>query len=135
TEVSGFPEVRLIFSTDVTDTDFFVKLEDVYPDGRAIDITEGQARTRFRESQEHPKLLTPGAQTTIHINLWGTSNVFMKGHRIRVQLTSSNFPRSNRNLNSGKAMQDENEADIRIASQTIYHSGPAASSIVLPIVR
>ncbi|HEX3867710.1 MAG TPA: hypothetical protein VHV78_13195, partial [Gemmatimonadaceae bacterium] len=55
-------------------------------------------------------------------------------HRIRVQITSSNFPRFNRNLNSGKAMQDETEADIRVADQTIYHSGPTASAIVLPII-
>jgi hypothetical protein len=134
TEVTGIPEAQLTFSTDVTDTDFFVKLEDVYPDGRSIDITEGQARARFRESQEHPTLLTPGKQTSIDIKLWGTSNVFKKGHRIRVQITSSNFPRFNRNLNSGKAMQDETEADIRVADQTIYHSGPTASAIVLPII-
>ena len=65
TEVSGIVEAQLTFATDVTDTDFFVTLSDVYPDGKAIDITEGQARARFRESQEHPTLLTPNKETSI----------------------------------------------------------------------
>jgi len=134
TEVSGFPQVELTYSTDVTDTDYFVTLSDVYPDGKAIAITEGYLRTRFRESQERPKLMTPGQQYTSTIKLWGTSNLFKKGHRIRVQITSSNFPRFNRNLNSGKAMAEETEQDIRVANQTIYHSGAKASAIVLPIV-
>jgi putative CocE/NonD family hydrolase len=134
TEVSGIVEAKLVFSTDVTDTDFFVTLSDVYPDGRAIDITEGQARTRFRESLERPTLLTPNKEYTITVKLWGTSNLFKRGHRIRVHITSSNFPRYNRNLNSGKPMADETEADIRVANQTILHSGARASVIVLPIV-
>jgi predicted acyl esterase len=79
--------------------------------------------------------MTPGQQYTSTIKLWGTSNLFKKGHRIRVQITSSNFPRFNRNLNSGKAMAEETEQDIRVANQTIYHSGAKASAIVLPIVR
>jgi uncharacterized protein len=134
TEVTGFPELQLQFATDVTDTDFFVTLSDVYPDGKAIDITEGQARTRFRESQEHPTLLTPNKEYSLNVKLWGTSNLFKKGHRIRIQITSSNFPRFNRNLNSGKAMMDETEADIHVATQTIYHNSMRASAIVLPIV-
>jgi hypothetical protein len=135
TEVTGIVEALLVFSTDVTDTDFFVTLSDVYPDGKAIDITEGQARARFRESQERPSLLTPNKEYTLSVKLWGTSNLFKRGHRIRVAVTSSNFPRYNRNLNSGKAMQEETEADIRVANQTIYHAAGRASAIVLPIVR
>ncbi|MFI5312431.1 MAG: CocE/NonD family hydrolase C-terminal non-catalytic domain-containing protein, partial [Gemmatimonadales bacterium] len=65
---------------------------------------------------------------------WGTSNLFRKGHRIRVHITSSNFPRFNRNLNSGKAMAEETEQDIRVANQVVYHNGARASAIVLPIV-
>jgi len=133
-EVSGFVEANLVFSTDVTDTDFFVTLSDVYPDGKAIDITEGQLRARFRESQEKPSLLTPNKQYAVNVKLWGTSNQFKKGHRIRIHVTSSNFPRYNRNLNSGKPMAEETEADIRIAHHTIYHDAARASSIVLPIV-
>ena len=78
--------------------------------------------------------MTPGKEYSLNVKLWGTSNLFKKGHRIRIQITSSNFPRFNRNLNSGKAMMDETEADIRVATQTIYHSGVRASAIVLPIV-
>src|SRR4051812_2469452 len=84
TEVSGIVEAQLAFSTDVTDTDFFVTLSDVYPDGKAIDITEGQLRTRFRESTEKPSLLTPNKEYSATIKLWGTSNLFKKGHRIRI---------------------------------------------------
>ncbi len=134
TEVSGFPELQLTFSTDVSDTDFFVTLSDVYPDGKAINVGEGQAKARFRESTEKAVLLTPNKETSMTVKLWGTSNLFKKGHRIRVHITSSNFPRYARNLNSGKAMQEETEADMRVASHTIYHSGVRASAIVLPIV-
>ena len=94
----------------------------------------GQARTRFRESLEKPSLLTPTQEYTISVKLWGTSNLFKRGHRIRVHITSSNFPRYNRNLNSGKSMAEEAEADIRIAHQTILHNRTKASVIVLPIV-
>jgi len=134
TEVTGIVEAQLVFSTDVTDTDFFVTLSDVYPDGKAIDVAEGQARTRFRESLEHPSLLTPNKEYPMTIKLWGTSNLFKKGHRIRIHITSSNFPRFSRNLNSGKAMGEETEQDIRVANQTILHSSGRASVIVLPIV-
>jgi putative CocE/NonD family hydrolase len=134
TEVSGIVEAQLTFATDVTDTDFFVTLSDVYPDGKAIDITEGQARARFRESRERPTLLTPNKETSLTVKLWGTSNLFKKGHRIRVHITSSNFPRYNRNLNSGKALGEETERDIHIANTTVFHSAGRASAIVLPIV-
>ena len=106
----------------------------MYPDGKAIDITEGQARARFRESLERPSLRTPNKEYTLSVKLWGTSNLFKKGHRIRVHITSSNFPRYNRNLNSGKAMAEETEGDIRVATQTIHHMRGRASAIVLPIV-
>ena len=92
TEVTGAAEVRLFFSTDVVDTDLFATLSDVRPDGHAIQITEGAIRTRFRDSLEHPSLLTPGETHEISIRLWETSNVFKQGHRIRLHITSSNFP-------------------------------------------
>jgi len=134
TEVSGIPELQLDFSTDVTDTDFFVTLADVYPDGKAIVVGEGQMRMRYRESTEKPALLTPNKAYTANVKLWGTSNLFKKGHRIRVHVTSSNFPRYARNLNSGKPLSEETAADLRVATQTIYHSGARASAIILPIV-
>jgi uncharacterized protein len=133
-EVTGMAQVKLEFSTDVTDTDFFATLSDVYPDGKSIAITEGEVRARFRESQEKPSLLTPNKASSATIKLWGTSNLFKKGHRIRIHVTSSNFPRFARNLNSGKAAADETEQDIRVATQTIFHTSGRASAVVLPIV-
>ena len=133
-EVTGPIEMSLFFSTDVTDTDFFATLSDVYPDGRAILITEGAVRAKFRESVEHPKLLTPHETYAAKIQLWETSNVFKKGHRLRVHLTSSNFPRFNRNLNSGKAMADETEQDIHVANQVVLHDARHPSSLLLPVI-
>jgi putative CocE/NonD family hydrolase len=134
TEVSGIVEAQILFTADVPDTDFFVTLSDVFPDGKAIAITGGQARARFRKSQERATPLVPGQQDSVTVRLWGTSNQFKKGHRIRIHITSSNFPRYARNLNSGKPAADETEADIRVANLTIHHTGARASSIVLPIV-
>jgi hypothetical protein len=134
-EIAGFPQVHLAFSTDVRDTDFFVTVSDVFPDGRSILITDGEARTRFRHSMERPQLLTPNKLVSITVRLWGTSNVFKEGHRIRVRITSSNFPRFARNLNSGKRAAEETAADIRVATQTIFHAAGRASSIVLPIIQ
>jgi len=133
-EVSGIPELKIDFSTDVTDTDFFVTLSDVYPDGKAINVAEGQLRTRFRESLEKPSLLTANNEYTATVKLWGTSNLFKKGHRIRLHITSSNFPRYSRNLNSGKPLAEETDADMRVATQTINHSAAHASALILPIV-
>ena len=133
-EVTGRPEVNLFFSTDAPDTDIFLTLSDVHPDGKAILITEGAVRARFRDSFDKPTLLTPNQVYEIKIPLWETSNLFKKGHRIRVHITSSNFPRFNRNLNSGKPPADEGETDIRTASQAIYHGSRRASSIVLPVI-
>lgn len=134
TEVTGDIELRLHFTTDVPDTDFFATLSDVYPDGRAILISEGALRTRFRDSLERPELLTPNRPYEVKIPIWGTSNLFKKGHRIRLHLTSSNFPRFNRNLNSGKPMAEETADDIRVARQRILHDRARASALILPVV-
>ena len=134
TEVTGTPELRLFFSTDVTDTDLFVTLSDVHPDGRTILITEGALRTRFRNSMERVELMVPGEVYEVAIPMWETSNVFKEGHRIRLHITSSNFPRFARNLNSGKALGEESEADIRVATQVIYHDRVHASALVLPVI-
>ncbi|HEY4276144.1 MAG TPA: CocE/NonD family hydrolase [Rhizomicrobium sp.] len=134
TEVTGAPEVELSFSTDVPDTDFYATLSDVYPDGKAIIITEGSLRAKFRDSVEKPSLLEKGKIYTVKIPLWETSNVFKRGHQIRLHITSSNFPRFARNLNSGKNRADETEADARIANQVVYHSKVHDSSLLLPII-
>jgi putative CocE/NonD family hydrolase len=134
TEVTGTIELNLFFSTDVRDTDFFATLSDVYPDGRTILITEGAMRTRYRDSIQKTTLLTPNQPYEIKIPLWETSNLFKAGHRIRLHLTSSNFPRFNRNLNSGKAMADEVEDDIRTAHQVVMHDTSHPSALSLPVI-
>jgi putative CocE/NonD family hydrolase len=134
TEVTGAPEVELSFSTDVPDTDFFATLSDVYPDGKAIIITEGLIRGKFRDSVEKASLLEKGKVYTVKIPLWETSNVFKEGHQIRLHITSSNFPRFARNLNSGKNRADETEADARVATQTVYHDKVHRSSLLLPVI-
>jgi uncharacterized protein len=134
TEVTGTPELNLFFSTDVKDTDFFATLSDVYPDGRTILITEGALRTRYRDSIHKTTLLTPNQPYQVKIPLWETSNLFRTGHRIRLQVTSSNFPRFNRNLNSGKPMAEETESDIHIAHQVILHDSSHPSSLSIPVI-
>ena len=83
---------------------------------------------------ESAELLDPGQVYEVTIPMWETSNVFKEGHRIRVHITSSNFPRFARNLNSGKALGEESEPDIRVATQTIYHDGAHPSALVLPVI-
>lgn len=134
TEVTGPVKLNLHFSTNVADTDLFATLSAVFPDGRAILVTEGAIRTRFRDSLEKPTLLVPYEIYELEINLWETSYVFKKGHLIRLHITSSNFPRFNRNLNSGKHLGEEETSDIRVADQTIYHDADHPSSILLPVI-
>lgn len=134
TEVTGTVWVKLFFSTDVTDTDFFVTLSDVFPNGQANLITEGALRTRFRDSLEEPTLLTPNQIYEVDIAMWETSNVFKEGHHIRLHVTSSNFPRFNRNLNSGKSLGEETLEDLRVAIHTIYHDREHASTLTLPVI-
>src|SRR6185503_12253092 len=101
-EVTGPPRVVLYAASDAVDTDLVAKLVDVYPDGRAINVAEGVVRARYRDGVASTKLLEPGKVYTFPISLVGTSNTFLKGHRIRVDITSSHFPHFDRNLNTGE---------------------------------
>jgi len=134
TEVTGPVTVRLFASSSALDTDFVARLTDVYPDGRSINITEGVLRARFREDVwGEPKLLEPGNVYELAIELQITSNVFMAGHRIRVDITSSNFPLWDRNLNTGD--DPGTGTEWLSAEQTIYHDASRPSHIVLPIIE
>ena len=131
-EVTGPVVVKLYASTDGRDTDFTAKLVDVHPDGFAVNLCDGILRARYHESREHQKLLKPGEVYEFTIDLWVTSNVFLKGHRVRVDISSSNYPRFDRNLNTGNdAGQD---AELRVAHQTVHHSSQYASQVLLPII-
>jgi putative CocE/NonD family hydrolase len=119
-------------TSSAPDTDFTATLVDVHPGGTAIHICEGIVRARFRDSYVKPTLIEPGQVYAYRISLWETSNLFREGHRIRLELSSSNFPRFDRNLNTGEdsALDDRPEA----AQQTIWHDQQRPSHLVLPVI-
>jgi putative CocE/NonD family hydrolase len=132
-EVTGPIRVVLYASTSAPDTDFTAKLVDVFPNGVARILTDGILRLRYRESLEKPALAVPGQVYQIGIDAGVTSNVFLKGHRIRLDISSSNFPRFDRNPNTGRPIADETE--LKKATQIVYHDRRHASHVVLPVVE
>jgi putative CocE/NonD family hydrolase len=132
--VAGRVETILWAATDVPDTDFTVKMVDVYPDGRAINLTSGILRAQFRESLEHPSLLTPGDVYRFRINTGSTAATFKAGHRVRVEVSSSNFPHWDRNTNSGNNPLKDTYSDIRTATQQVFHDRDRPSHVVLPVI-
>ncbi len=132
-EVTGPLEVVLYVSSSAKDTDFTAKLVDVYPDGRAFNVQEGALRMRYRNGFAESLTMSPGEIYEIHLNLHATSNYFGAGHRIRLEVSSSNFPRWDRNLNTGGNNYDETEWEI--ARNTVYHSKDHPSYIVLPVIE
>ena len=131
-EVTGPVRLELFASSSAVDTDFTAKLVDVWPDGFAQNLTEGIVRGRYRDSQEQPALMNPNQTYKLTLDLWSTSNIFRKGHRLRLEISSSNFPRFDRNLNTG-----EDNASARkgmSATNTVYHDAENPSALVLPIV-
>jgi putative CocE/NonD family hydrolase len=131
-EVTGPVRIELHAATDVTDTDFTGKLVNVWPNGYAQILLEGIIRARYRDSFERATLVTPGAISKYLIDLWSTSNLFRKGHRIRVEISSSNFPKYDRNPNTGHPFGQD--AELRKAVQTIHHNATRASHILLPVI-
>ena len=133
-EVTGPLSVTLYAATSATDTDFVAKLTDVWPDGRSMILAEGMLRARFRAGFHQPQPVEPGAEQRYEIDLVATSNVFAAGHRIRLLITSSSFPRFDRNANSGKPFGTDGPDDLRPARQTIFHDSARPSNVLLPIV-
>lgn len=131
-EVSGPLTVTLYASSSAKDTDFTAKLTDVHPDGKSYNLADGVIRARYRDSFEKPELMVPGQVYKFEISLWSTSNLFKKGHRIRVAVSSSNFPRFDRNPNTGGTFAQDKA--VVTASQTIYHSKKYPSHITLPVI-
>lgn len=132
TEVTGPIKVTLYAASSALDTDFTAKLIDEHPDGKAYNLTDGIIRARYRNSFRMPELLEPGKVYEYEIDLWATSNLFKKGHRIRVDISSSNFPRFDRNPNTGHKFGED--AIFKTADQTIHHSSKYPSHITLPII-
>lgn len=130
-EVTGRVSAKLFVSSDCPDTDFTVKLCDVYPDGRSMLVTDGILRARYHKSIEKESFLEPGQVYELNVDLWSTSLVFNKGHRIRVAVSSSNSPRFEANPNTGKPFRADKET--RVARNTVHLSAKHASRIVLPV--
>jgi putative CocE/NonD family hydrolase len=131
-EVTGPVRVVLYASTDAVDTDFVAKLVDVHPDGAAYNMAEGIARARYRDGVDKPSLLTPGRVYRLEIDLVGTSVAFLRGHRIRVHVTSSHFPQFDRHPNTGERFGKTGM--VRVAQQTVHHDAERPSHVVLPVV-
>ena len=130
--MTGPVTLDLYAKSSAVDTDFTAKLVDVAPDGFAQNLTEGILRGRYRESTTTATPLVPGTVYLYKIDMWSTSNVFLKGHKIRLEVSSSNFPRFDRNLNTGK--DAATDATIMKATNTILHDASHPSALVLPTV-
>ena len=131
-EVSGFIESTLYVSSDVKDTDFTIKLIDVYPDGKAYNLDETIQRVRYREGYDKEVFMEKGKVYKVDLTPMSTSNYFKKGHRIRIEISSSNFPRFARNLNTGGNNYDEKEGVV--AHNKVHHSSKYMSQIRIPMV-
>lgn len=131
-EVTGYVTAELYAATSAPDTDFTMMLVDVAPDGYARYLTDGIVRARYRETTDRAEPVTPGRVYRYKLDLWVTSNLFKAGHRIRLYVSSSNFPRFDRNLNTGEP--GATAARAVKAEQTIYHDASKPSSVTLPVI-
>jgi len=132
TEITGPVSLDLYVSSSAVDTDFTGMLVDVWPNGFAQNLTSGILRLRYRNSQEKPELANPGEMYHITVGLWATSNVFLAGHKLRLEVSSSNFPRFDRNLNTG---EEQARATRMIkATNVIFHDKAHPSALVVPVV-
>jgi putative CocE/NonD family hydrolase len=131
-EVTGPVKLILYGASSAPDTDFTANLIDVAPNGYAANLCDGILRARYRDAARRSGLMEPGRPYQFTIDLIATSNLFQRGHRIRLEVSSSNFPRFDRNLNTGAPVAESSEP--RIALQTIFHNSEHASRLLLPII-
>jgi putative CocE/NonD family hydrolase len=131
-EVTGPVKVVLYAASSAMDTDWTTKLVDVHPDGRPFNLCDGIIRARYRDSADEPTLIEPDKVYRYEIDLWVTSNVFLPGHKIRVEISSSNFPRFDRNPNTGHPFGAD--AELEKATQTVHHDAERPSHILLPVI-
>jgi uncharacterized protein len=133
-EVTGPLMLHLFAATTARDTDFTARLVDVYPDGRAYNVVcDGITRARYRKSLFAPEMVTPGEVNEYVVNLEAVSQLFRKGHRIRIDVASSSFPEYDRNMNTGNAVGEDKQGIP--AMQSIYHQADYASYIDLPVIE
>lgn len=133
-EVTGPVRLTLFVASSARDTDFTGKLLDVFPGGRALLLADGILRARYRDAAT-ARLLEPGAVYELSIDLVATANLFKAGHRIRLEVSSSNFPRFDRNTNTGGTIATESEAACIVAVNRVFHDHSRPSHLVLPIVE
>ncbi len=133
-EVTGPLTVVLHAATTGEDTDFVAKLTDVWPDGSSRILAEGVLRARFRDGFDRERRVEPGRVSEYTIDLVATSNVFLPGHRIRLLVTSSSFPRFDRNPNTGNRLGVDRPEGLRPAQQTVFHDADRPSHVLLPVV-
>lgn len=131
-QLAGPLTVRLYAASSSSDTDFTAKLVDVHPDSYVAIVAEGIQRARYRKSRETAVFMTPGEVHEFDIDLWATAYTFEPGHRLRVEISSSNFPRFDRNLNTEKPVAEAD--DVQVATQQVFHDGEHPSHISLPVV-
>ena len=133
TEITGPIKMHLFAATSAIDTDFTAKLVDVHPDGYSQNLQDGIVRARFRTSVAQPSFVEPGRVYPYVIDLWSTSHLVKKGHQIRVDISSSNFPRFDRNPNTGATLGVDSK--LEKAKQTVYHNSTYPSHIVLSLIH
>jgi uncharacterized protein len=133
--IAGKIDLQLCAATDGPDTDFVVKLVDVYPDGYEALVLDTGLRTRYREGQrpEAVRMMTPGEPTRMTVDMWNSAITFEPGHRVAVHITSSNYPRYDVNPNTGER-PGESEMEPRVATNTIFHGAECPTAIVLPVM-
>ncbi|MFN8487580.1 MAG: CocE/NonD family hydrolase [Caldilineaceae bacterium] len=134
-EVTGPIKAHFYVASSAPDTDITCKLVDVHPDGRAMLLTDGILRLRYRQSFTQPTLLQPDEIAPITIDLWSTANVFLPGHRIRIEVSSSCFPKFARNSNTGGDVATEPSEQYQTAVNHIYHTADYPSHVLLPIIE
>jgi len=131
-EMTGRMKARIWVSTDVPDTDLNVTIVDVHPDGRAFPIQESLLRLRYRDGFDRPKMMETGKIYPIDLDMLVGSNYFHKGHQIRIEVTSSNFPTYGRNLNMG--LNNALTTEYQSANVKVYHGPQTPSYIELPFI-
>ncbi len=132
-ELTGSLRAELFVSSDARDTDITIKVLDLFPDGRAMNLQEGITRVRYRDSFAKPTMMQPGKTVMVPVDLHATSWYLAQGHKLRVELSSSSFPRWDRNLNTGGRNYDE--TTFTRAHNTIHHAPGARSRLILPVVK
>jgi putative CocE/NonD family hydrolase len=133
--IAGPVSVTLFAASSAVDTDFTAKLVDVQPDGYCANLADGIVRARYRHTLEREALLEPGEVAEYRIDLWSVAHRFAVGHRLRLEITSSNFPKYDRNLNARANPAHATAADLRVATQQVFHDGARPSHLTLPEIE